>query len=194
MCDWRVHKNIGIVGAVALVMPDHVHAKVLRLGKPVDGTSNAKNAKITIDMGDANILMLSPDTIALHVGGSVAVLKDALNKDGVEYEEARRGGGAARGGAGSAEIAALRLQLQASLDAQAALSAEREEKNENNFAKVIQQNNTEHAANAVKVDGLQRNLQAAHTALSMQCAESALQAQITARKSELAAKTMMTRM
>ena len=178
----------------ALVMADHVHAKVLRLGKPVDGTSHLKNAKIIIRTGDADVLMLSPDTSVLHVGGSVAVLKDAFNKDGVEYEEVRRTRGAAGGGAGGAELAAMRQQMQAGMDAQAALAAERQEKNESNFSRVIQQANSEHAANAAKLPALQRNLQAAHRALSMQCAEANLQAEITSRRSELQSKAMMTRM
>ena len=55
---------------------------MLRLGTPVDGTSNVKNAQISIDIEDVNALLLAPETTMVYVGGSVAVLKDALNKGG----------------------------------------------------------------------------------------------------------------
>ena len=66
-------------------MPDYLQAAVFRLGKPVDGTSNVRNAQITIDNEDVNALLLAPETTKVYVGGSVAVLKDALNKGGQEY-------------------------------------------------------------------------------------------------------------
>ena len=72
--DWRMHKSMGINGGVVLSMPDHLQARVLRLGTPVVGTSNVKNAEISIDNEDVNALLLSPDTTTVYVGGSVAVL------------------------------------------------------------------------------------------------------------------------
>ena len=84
--EWRIHKSMGIVGGVVLVMPDHLQATVLRLGTPVDGTSNVKNAQISIDNEDVNALLLAPETTTVYVGGSVAVLKDALNKGGQDTD------------------------------------------------------------------------------------------------------------
>ena len=78
---------------------------MLRLGSPVVGTTNVKNAEISIDADDVNALMLGPETIKVYVGGSVAVLKDALNKGGQAYEETRKGGAGAGGGVAAAEIA-----------------------------------------------------------------------------------------
>ena len=80
--DWRMPKSMGIVSGIVLVMPDHLQAAVFRLGKPVEGTSNVKNAEISIDNEDVNSLLLAPQTTKVYVGGSVAVLKDALNKGG----------------------------------------------------------------------------------------------------------------
>ena len=95
--DWRMPKSMGIVSGIVLVMPDHLQAAVFRLGKSAEGTSNVKNAEISIDNEDVNSLLLAPETTKVYVGGSVAVLKDALNKGGQEYKEARKGGARSRG-------------------------------------------------------------------------------------------------
>ena len=42
---------------------DHDLAKVLRLGSPVAGTTNAKNTEIAIDADDVNALMLGLDRV-----------------------------------------------------------------------------------------------------------------------------------
>ena len=80
------------------------------------------------------------------------------------------------------------------MEAQATASAERDERNESNFTRVIEKANADSVANKARVDTLQRNLQAAHTALTMQSDESALQASITARNSERASQAMMARL
>ena len=90
-------KSMGIEGGVVLVMADFDLGKLLRLGSPVAGTTNAKNSEIAIDADDVNMLMLGPETVKVYVGGSVAVLKDSLNKSGQAYEETRKVGAGAGG-------------------------------------------------------------------------------------------------
>ena len=53
--DWRAIRGMGIEGGVVLVMTDTDMAKILRLGSPVTGTTNLKNAELVIDADDANV-------------------------------------------------------------------------------------------------------------------------------------------
>ena len=145
--DWRMTKSMGIEGGVVLVMADHNQARVLRLGSPVVGTTNVKNAEISIDADDVNALMLGPETIKVYVGGSVAVLKDALNKGGQAYEETRKGGAGAGGGVAAAEIANIRKQLQTSVEEQAAAAVAQSERTEESFSRVIKKANADSLAN-----------------------------------------------
>ena len=48
-------KSMGIEGGVVLVMADYDLGKLLRLGSPVAGTTNAKNAEIPIDADDVKV-------------------------------------------------------------------------------------------------------------------------------------------
>ena len=192
-CDWRVHKSIGIVGTVALVMPDHMQVGVFRLGKPVEGTSNVNNAEISIDEGDVNFLLLSPETTKVDVGGRRIRGRTQRctqqGRGGVRGGPERRSRGGRRG-----EQRRDCQQLQAGMEAQTAASAEREGRSESNFARIIERANADSAANQARVDALQRNLMAAHTALTMQSDENALQASIAVKNSELASRTLMARM
>ena len=172
--DWRMTKTMGIEGGVVLLMADTDLAKILRLGSPVAGTTNSKNAEFVIDADDVNVLMLGPETDKVFVGGSVAVLKDCLNKGGQEYEETRKAGPGAGGGVAAAELTNIRQQMQAGLEQQAAAVEALSEKTDANFSSVIEKANADSQAHQAKVDALQRNLVAAHKALTMQSAENAL--------------------
>ena len=175
-------------------MTDTNMAKILRLGSPVAGTTNLLNAELSVDADDINVLMLGPDTDKVFVGGSVAVLKDCLNKAGQEYEEMRKAGPGAGGGVAAAELTSMRQQMQAGLDRQAEEAAALSERTDANFLSVIERANADSRAQQAQVNTLQRNLVAAHQALTRQGAENALQASIAAKASELQARSMMTRM
>ena len=183
--DWRATKGTGIEGCVVLVMTDTDMLKLLRLGNPVDGTTNVKNAELVIDADDANVLMLGPDTEKVYIAASVALLKDCLSKAGQEYEEMRKAGPGAGGGVAAAEITAIRQQMQAGIDRQTEAAVAQAERTDAQFALIVEKANADSLAQQAQVTTLQRNLVAAHAQLTRQGAENALKANIAAKSSEL---------
>ena len=185
----RAQRAIRIESAVAFTVSEEVLKAVISLGTCVPGTTNSANATIAISKQETDALMLDQSTSTVYVAASLPVLKDMLNKSGIEYNEARRPGVNGNSGASNSEITALRQQmLTEDLEARA-----RQARNEEVVADLLTKSDQVAEANREEMEklrgateALNGNLQTVYKSFDRAQRQNALAAEITADKPERA--------
>ena len=190
----RAQRAIRIESAVAFTVSEEVLKAVISLGTCVPGTTNSANAAIAISKQETDALMLDQSTSTVYVAASLPVLKDMLNKSGIEYNEARRPGVNGNSGASNSEITALRQQmLTEALEASA-----RQARNEEAVADLLTKSDQVAEANREEMEklrgateALNGNLQTVYKSFDRAQRQNALAAEITADKHERAQSDMV---